>query len=313
MADIICFGECMLELSRTVLGGSHWNMGVAGDSYNVAVYLKRLGKNAAYMSALGRDPFSQEMLSAWKEEGIGDEYVVIHPDRLPGLYAIRVDGKGERSFEYWRGQSAVRAFFECAGAAALMQRAGSASALYLSGITLSLFSDAERLQIYALARTVRANGGDVIFDSNYRPRGWPDKATACRVIEEFGRQVTIALPTLEDDRALFGDNDAESCARRWLNFGVREVAVKLGDAGSFVASRETTQMVSPERVLVAKDTTGAGDSFNAAFIAARFDGYDIAQAAQIGNRLAAEVVQQPGAILRKILMPSYARIATRFA
>lgn len=308
MAEIVCFGECMLELSRTVLGGSHWNMGVAGDTYNVAVYLNRLGKKAHYMSALGRDPFSLEILAAWKDEGISDEYVVTHPERIPGLYAIRVDENGERSFEYWRSQSAARAFFECTGASALMQRATKASALYLSGITLSLFSDAERVQIISLAKSVRASGGDVIFDSNFRPRGWPDKPTAKRVIEEFARQVTIALPTLDDDRALFGDDGHEACARRWLGFGVREVAVKLGDAGSFVASRETTRLVPPEKILAAKDTTGAGDSFNAGFMAARLDGRDIAEAALIGNRLAAEVVQQQGAIIRKVLMPSYTRI-----
>jgi 2-dehydro-3-deoxygluconokinase len=311
--QIICFGECMLELSRTVLGGSHWNLGVAGDTYNVAVYLKRLGKDAAYMSALGRDPFSQEMLTAWKGEGISDEYVVTHPDRIPGLYAIRVDESGERSFEYWRNQSAARAFFECSGASALMQRAANTSVLYLSGITLSLFSDAERAQINTLAKSVRASGGDVIFDSNYRPRGWPDKPTAQRVIEDFARQVTIALPTLEDDRALFGDDGHEACARRWLGFGVREVAVKLGDAGSFVATRDLTELVAPEKIVVPKDTTGAGDSFNAGFIAARIDGHDIAEAAQIGNRLAAEVVQHQGAIIRKVLMPSYTRITTRRA
>jgi 2-dehydro-3-deoxygluconokinase len=48
---ILCFGEAMLELSRTRPGAQDWHMGVAGDTYNVAVYLRRLGCDVGYMTA----------------------------------------------------------------------------------------------------------------------------------------------------------------------------------------------------------------------------------------------------------------------
>jgi 2-dehydro-3-deoxygluconokinase len=301
---IISFGECMLELSRTILGGQSWAVHYAGDSYNVAVYMARMGCKVSYMTALGKDHFSDEMLAEWNEQGVNTELVVTHPDRIPGLYSIRVDEQGERTFFYWRDRSAARAFFDCPGADLAMRRAESADVLYLSGITLSLFTHAERERIYALARTIREKGGEVVLDTNYRARGWPDPTTAKQALDHFGRYATMVLPTLEDDQALYGDNSHDRCADRWLNAGVREVAVKLGADGAFVASKTVRELVRPQHQIAARDTTGAGDSFNAAYLAARLNGHSQTVAAQCGNHLAGAVVRHPGAIIRKLLMPT---------
>ncbi len=299
---IVAFGECMVELSRTSLGGSSWALSHAGDCYNVAAYLARLGCDVGFMSAIGRDTFSDEMRAEWEAEGVVIELVLTHPERIPGLYAIRVDSAGERSFTYWRDQSAARAFFGCPGADAALARAATASVLYLSGITLSLYTDAERERIMTLASSVRANGGTVVIDSNYRPRGWSSKADARRAVEAIARIATIALPTLEDDVALFGDTDVESCAARWLSMGVSEVAIKLGAQGSYVASRTQRELVASEP-RAAVDTTGAGDSFNAGYIAARLAGHEATAAAGVGNRLAATVIGHRGAIIPRVVMP----------
>lgn len=299
---IVCFGECMIELSRTALGGKSWTLSHAGDCYNVAAYLARLGCNVSFMSEIGTDMFSNEMYEAWTAEGVGTEFVLRHAERAPGLYAIRVDSSGERSFSYWRDQSAARAFFDCYGANAALAAASSAQVLYLSGVTLSLYTDAERARISTLAKAVRANGGDVALDTNYRPRCWPDRVTARRTIEALAPAVTIALPTLDDDATLFGDRDAKDCADRWLQMGANEVAVKLGPKGSLVATASGQQMVSTEP-RQAVDTTGAGDSFNAAYLAARLAGHAPLAAASIGNRLAGIVVCNRGAIIPRVVMP----------
>jgi 2-dehydro-3-deoxygluconokinase len=313
VAPIVCFGECMIELSRAAPGdielrraapGNDWAMGFAGDTYNVAAYLKRLGEDVGYMTALGNDHFSAAMRAAWAAEGIGSDLALTHASRTPGLYAIILDASGERSFAYWRDQSAARGFFDCSGAEALLARVAGARLLYVSGITLSLFDDAGRRRIAALAATIRDAGGDVVFDSNYRARGWDSPQAARAAIAAFAPQVTIALPTLDDDRAVFGDADAEACAARWLAWGAREVAVKLGAAGAHVATRSSADRVAPAGMVVARDTTGAGDSFNAAYIAARRRGMPPAAAAAAGNWLAATVVQHAGAIIDKRLMPA---------
>jgi 2-dehydro-3-deoxygluconokinase len=303
MTQIVCFGECMVELSRTLLGGQSWHLGYAGDSYNVAVYLARLGQNVTYMTALGDDEFSSEMRAEWARENVGADLTLTHKDRIVGLYAIRVDDQGERSFTYWRGESAARAFFECSGAGTALAQASKARLLYVSGITLSLFTEGERARIYRLAEDVRHAGGWVAFDTNFRPKGWSDAMTARRAIEGFGRLANIALPTLEDDVALFGDQSAEACAARWLRLGVTEVAVKMGGDGCHVATRDEQRRIAGQAVPNVRDTTGAGDSFNAGYLAARLAGHNPTVAAETGNKLAAVVVQHPGAILPRAVMP----------
>ncbi len=305
---VVAFGECMLELGRTVLGGKSWQLGVAGDSYNVAAYLRRLGADVAYMTALGTDQFSDDMRAVWAAETVDTALVVSHPKRIPGLYAITLDSAGERSFTYWRGQSAARAFFECSGASTALRAAGSADLLYISGITLSLFTEAERERVAMLAAGVQRRGGKVAFDTNYRVRGWDDTVTARRAIEGFARHADILLPTFSDDQALFADASPAACARRWLALaatggGPGEVVVKLGEAGALVADGAGETPVAAEKVAAVRDTTGAGDAFNAAYLAARLAGLDPVAAARCGARLAARVVQHSGAIIDRMAMP----------
>jgi 2-dehydro-3-deoxygluconokinase len=66
--DVPCFSECKLELSRIGRAGNSWTLGVAGDSYNIAVNMKRLGSDVGYMTALGAEDFSDDMLAAWQGE-----------------------------------------------------------------------------------------------------------------------------------------------------------------------------------------------------------------------------------------------------
>ena len=168
----VAIGECMLELSCS---GSQWRLGHAGDTFNTALYLQRLGLPTAYFSALGADPFSEQMRTAWRSAGLDTALVLTDPERLPGLYAIRTDDAGERSFYYWRQHAAVRGLFSLAGIDTALLRASNAPLLYFSGITLSLFSEADRVRLLDLAHSVRRRRGTVAFDLNYRPAGWPGR------------------------------------------------------------------------------------------------------------------------------------------
>lgn len=300
---LICFGECMIELAR-VPGAGDWRMGFAGDTANVAIYAARAGVDVAYLSALGADPYSAELRAFLQGEGVDCGLVLTHPARVPGLYAIRTDARGERSFTYWREQSAARDFFALPEAPAALAEAGRARMLYLSGITLSLFDDAGRRKVVALAETVRASGGEVVFDGNYRPRGWADAAAARAAFAAIAPHVSIALPTFEDEVALHGDDDPQDSAERWHDAGVRLVVVKMGEAGALlsVAGEPPRLVPCPERK-PARDTTGAGDSFNGAFLAALLVGAEPAVAVIAGHRLAGEVVMHPGAIIPLEAMP----------
>lgn len=293
--NVVSFGECMLELTRTAQGDARLRFG--GDTFNTALYMARLGVPVRYATALGADAWSAEMKAAWAEEGVGLDLVLTDPDRLPGLYAIRTDAAGERSFSYWREASAARTFMRLPGAERALEAMGQADLFYLSGISLSLFDDADRVILRTVAEAVRRQGGDVAFDPNYRPRNWPSQAVARRAIEEFSPLVTIALPTFEDEAALNGDASPEATAERWLRRGAREVAVKLGPDGALLADAGGVRRIGTEPVATPVDTTGAGDSFNAAYLHARLSGLDAPTAVRAGHVLAGRVIGRPGAII----------------
>ena len=289
----VCAGECMVELSGEI--GRAARIGFGGDTLNTAVYLARLGLEPAYLTALGEDPFSEEMLAAWRREGVRTDLVARLPGRLPGLYAIRTDARGERRFYYWRSASAARELFAASESAALLATAAGADLLYLSGITLSLYDPPLRNKLSSLAERVRARGGEVAFDPNFRPACWSSLAAAKEAIAAFAPLVSIALPTLLDESALWGDVSAEAAASRWRAWGAREAAVKLGAEGAYLASDAGATHVPASAVQVI-DSTAAGDAFNAGYLAMRLRGAAASEAARTGHELAAIVVRHAGAI-----------------
>jgi 2-dehydro-3-deoxygluconokinase len=296
---VASIGECMIELrhrSATTL-----DLAYGGDTLNTAVYLARLTGDrdvrVDYVSALGDDAYSEGMLAMWRDEGIGVGLVACLPGRLPGLHTIRTDARGERSFTYWRSSSAARDILRGDRAEQVAAALRGYDLLYLSGITLSILDPPQRAALIAIADALRARGSRVAFDGNYRPVGWPNPDAPRAAFDQMLERVDIALPTLDDEQALFGVKDVLECAERLHRLGVAEVAIKRGQAGCFLSSARFTGEIPAEPVDVVVDSTAAGDSFNAGYLAARLLGSDPPRAARLGNRLAARVIGYPGAII----------------
>jgi 2-dehydro-3-deoxygluconokinase len=301
----------MLELQGQAFGTLHQSYG--GDTLNTAVYLARCGRTqglqVAYATALGDDPLSGGLLQRWQAEGLDTGLVRRLPGRLPGLYLIEVDERGERRFSYWRDQAAARSYFDTpTDATPLEQQADSLDALYFSGISLAILPPAAQQRLLAVAERVRAHGGMVAFDNNYRPRLWPDAAAARRAFAAATAVATLALMTLDDEQALWNEPDAGAQLQRTLALPAPEVVVKRGAQSTLVRSADgllcDVPTVAVPRVV---DTTAAGDSFAGAYIAARLGGAGAAPAAAAGNGLAARVVQHPGALLPSAAMADLLR------
>ena len=160
-----------------------------------------------------------------------------------------------------------------------------------------MFSHAERRRLNEIAAAVRAAQGQVIFDPNYRPNGWNSAAEARAAIRALAPYVSVVMPTFTDEAALFGDASPDHTVVRWREWGAEQVIVKLGAQGCLVADSSSTESVAAVKVTAVVDTTGAGDAFNAGFLAARGAGQDPVQAARAANRVAAIVIQHRGAIV----------------
>ncbi|MGB6976641.1 MAG: sugar kinase, partial [Gammaproteobacteria bacterium] len=267
-------GECMIELFH--LDDSHLSMSFAGDTYNVTLYLARYAQllplHVDYVTALGDDPYSSMMLGIWQQEGIGIEKVQQFAGLLPGLYLIRTDKSGERHFYFYRSQSAAKRLFYGAGIEKIIAELVHYQYLYFSGITLAILDDPSREKLFTLLHNARRQGATIIFDTNYRPALWQNPTQVKAVMQQALSLVDIALVTLDDEEKLFGETNPQACIARLQSWGVNEIALKLGAAGCMVTTGQGLQTVPGLRVEKVVDTTAAGDSFNAAYIAARIKG-----------------------------------------
>lgn len=294
---VIAVGACMVELRH--LDERTLALGFGGDTCNTAVYLAReLGAQGrvAYATAVGDDPYSAALRAFLAEHGLDTSLVRTLERHHAGLYLIRTAPDGERTFTYYRSAAAARRLFE--GAPADYRRAlATCDLLYLSGITLSILDDAGLAALGTVLAAARATGARVAFDGNWRPAGWSDPGAARAAVTAVLPHVDVALPTLEDERDLWGDADASTCVARHRAAGVDEVVVKRGPAGATVTGPEGLVDVPAAPVPDVVDTTAAGDAFNAAYLAARSLGADPVTAAVRGNRLAGEVIRAPGAIV----------------
>ncbi|HVY41914.1 MAG TPA: sugar kinase [Hyphomicrobiaceae bacterium] len=292
---VIAVGECMVELAKGTDG--RFGLAYGGDTFNTAVYLARAGVDVAYATALGDDPYSSGIVELARAEGVGTHPTVVVPGRMPGLYLIETNAQGERTFYYWRDRSPARELLDGPGAAGVIEALTKAGLVYFSGITLSLYSDPGLARFAAALAAARTAGATIVMDSNFRPRGWPDRSRAQSVMGRFWALSDVGLPTFDDEAQLWGDRSPQATAARLCDLGVREIAVKLGSEGALVrAGSQEIEVPAPQRIK-AIDTTGAGDSFNAAYLAARMRGLAAEAAARAGHRLAGVVIQHRGAIV----------------
>jgi 2-dehydro-3-deoxygluconokinase len=311
MTRVASIGECMIEL-RQAQGGSQagsqagtqgglYSRGYGGDTLNTAVYLARLGADVDYITALGDDSLSDEMIAGWAAEGVGTRRVVRIAGKLPGLYVIQTDDKGERKFFHWRESAAARSLMDLTETEDLLNSLPTYDLVYLSAITLSLYSEDGRGRLLEALKRARLLGTRFVFDTNFRARGWPDLNLARSAFSAAFEAADIVLASTEDLLPLYPNETNETLL---AGISSPEVVLKLAEPATILRFAGGTTEVKAEPVTrPVVDTTAAGDSFAAAYVAARLSGAEPIEAARAGHRLAGVVVCYPGAIIPRYAMP----------
>jgi 2-dehydro-3-deoxygluconokinase len=296
--DVVTIGEVVLEL--TCGSDGRFALAYGGDTFNTAVYLARAGLEVGFASALGDDPYSDAALAFTAAEGISHDLILRAPGRLPGLSLIDAEtaAPAKRHFHHWRESAPARDLFELPDWNRVAEGLLKAKLIYFSGITLSLYSNTGLGRFLAIIELARKNGVKIAFDGNFRPRGWKGDLTRTRtVFMEALKRVDIAMPAYDDEAVLWGDPSPEATVARLQAFDIGEIVVKNGPNSALVAAGGSTQFVPVPEVVVPIDTMAAGDSFNAAYIAARLSGHGPQSAAAAAHRLAGEVIRHRGAIM----------------
>lgn len=294
----LCLGECMVEIAPA--DGNLCRRGFAGDTFNTAWYARRLlpaSWTVCYGSVIGKDAISDEMAEFMAGEDIDVTTLRRHTDRTVGLYLISVTD-GERSFSYWRDRSAARTLADDPEWLATITT--GPKLIHFSGITLAILSPEGRRTLCETLSRARANGAQIAFDTNLRPRLW-ESEDAMRAGLTMGASVAdIVLPSFDEETALFGDVTPLDTIARYRALGASLVAVKDGGNPLTLWTPETgvKNFTPPETTPV--DTTAAGDSFAAALLASLAVGYPLDGAARSAMRLASHVIQHPGALVPDI-------------
>jgi 2-dehydro-3-deoxygluconokinase len=295
---VALLGECMLEMSPVRETPGTYRLGVAGDTFNTAIGLSRLGIATEYLTGLGEDSYSDRILREAADSGIGVSNIQRVSGHQPGLYLVENDETGERQFTYWRNDSAARVTLQ--NARALLQLLNSVENpgyLYLSGISLALCGDAGREALWPWLTTYRAAGGKLIYDSNFRAPLWSSQGVAAEAHRQMVQRADIFLPSVEDELTLRGLQDKSALTDALAELEGKEVVLKDGAAGVMLRGSDGSTSIEAAPTAQVIDTSGAGDAFNAGYLAARLRSLPAATAAEFGCQVAAATVQVPGAVL----------------
>ncbi|URL07235.1 sugar kinase [Avibacterium sp. 21-595] len=302
MKKIAIIGECMIELNGEPFGNMWQTYG--GDTLNTATYLSRISSphdiEVHYISAMGNDKLSQQMIQHWQQDHIHTENVLIDPSRQAGLYLIQLDKFGERTFLYWRSESAARYLLQHPDYPQVQNSLAEMDMIYLSGISLAILPDADRNALISQLQQLAKQGVKIAFDSNYRPKLWESVQRTQEIYTALYPCIHLALVTFDDEQALWGDEQPAQSIQRLKQLGVKNIVLKQGKEGAlFCDEQGNEQNVSTTPVTNVVDTTSAGDAFNAGFLNGYLRNKPAQQCCQQGNQVAGIVIQHKGAIIDK--------------
>jgi len=291
--DLLAVGEAMAEIRQSP--DASFTVSYAGDTYNTAIYCSRClpqSSSVAYMTRVGTDPLSLSFTTTAQREGLATDHIETDQNLNIGIYAVSTDDSGERSFSYWRKDSAARQLFSTGSISFPDSRI-----LYLSGITLAILEQSVRNKLLDKLMEIKRSGSTLIaFDSNYRPALWESKEIAQQANARMWEIADIALPTIDDELALFEESDEEAVITRFAKRSWKACAVKRGSRGPLSPSLSNDAHPRFDAASHVIDTTGAGDSFNGAYLAALLEGQDEVNCLGAGHEMASKVVAVPGAI-----------------
>jgi 2-dehydro-3-deoxygluconokinase len=262
------------------------SLSIGGAESNVAIGLARLGIPASWISVLGDDELGELVLHRLRAEGVDTSGVRRIADRATGLY-LREEVAGRLRVYYYRSGSAAATLSPNAFDPSMLQ---GAAFLHLTGITGALSQECAEFLPWA-ATTARDAGVRVSYDVNYRSRLWEPSA-AQAATEALLPLIDVLFVGHDEANALWGW-ETDTALEQLSKIGPSEVILKLGADGcaAMINGEQLTSPGFPARQL---DPIGAGDAFDAGYLAATLWGWAPEKRLRAANAMGAFCVQNLG-------------------
>ena len=288
--DVLCLGEPLLEFNQIKEGNKKtYSSGYGGDTSNTAISIARQGMSVGFISKVGKDQFGWELLELWKREKVDYSHVSIHPEAPTGIYFVTHDADGHH-FTYYRSGSAA-----CQMTPLDLPKddLSQTRILHLSAITQAI-SVSSCETAFAAIFQARKNGVKVSYDTNLRLKLWSlDRARD--VINRTVPMCDVIMPSLEEATSLTGLVDPEEITDYFFQLGAKLFVLKQGSHGALVSDGKENINI-PGHKVKAIDATGAGDTFDGAFLSEWIRKDDPFSAAEYANAAAALSTTNYGAV-----------------
>jgi 2-dehydro-3-deoxygluconokinase len=279
--EIVCLGEALIELNQLPEKDQHlFYSSFGGDVSNVAIAIARQGSSAGIISLVGDDLFGDQLLELWQREGVNHTHVSKISNASTGIYFVTHDSSGHH-FSYFRKNSAAS---QITPENLPSTYIASAKVLHISAISQAISSSSNDT-VNAAIRIAVENSVLISYDTNLRLKLWSlEQARA--TIQQTIPYVDFLFPSLEDSILLTGLREPTAIASYYLEKGAKLVALKLGAEGVLLATVDGFHRI-PGKTVETIDATGAGDSFDGAFLSEWLKHRNPMESAQYANAAAA--------------------------
>jgi len=285
--NVLCIGDVMLDvIARINVSPQKINFGSdtasristssGGAAGNVAAWLTRTDARSTIVSHVGDDPAGAAIVAEFDALGVSHGDLVI-PGETSGVVVVLVDSSGERTMFPDKGANSRLTVTD-------LPDLGAFQAVYISGY--ALLNPLARDGVLAMITKIKADGLPIYFDP---ASVGAMKDVADKELHNWFSMMDVLLLNEEESIYLTGSVDIQRALNYLLDFS-QVVVVKRGSAGAIAKARGFDSISLPAVAATVVDTTGAGDSFAAGFIASYSKNHDLTAALQAGGELAAGCV-----------------------
>ncbi len=310
--DLITMGRSSIDLYSNDVGTPFVEIKsfaayVGGSPTNIAVGARRLGLNAAVLTAVGEDPVGDFILKFLKDEGVQTEYVLRKPGTRTSAVVLGIEPPDKFPLVYYRDNCADN---QLAIDDVLQTPIKDCRVFEFSGTGLS--KEPSRSATLFAAEQAKAAGATVVLDVDFRPNQWHDPRAFGVTVRSALPLVDIVLGTDDECKAVtLADpaqvnvthsqisgarvaGDLAQAVQSMQRRGPRVIVVKKGEKGATLYEAGKAPVDVPGFPVKVYNVLGAGDAFAAGFIYGLVKGWDHYKSARMGNAGGAIVVTRHG-------------------